>query len=257
MYIFLILKTCLLQKTSVPIVDQLPCPQLESEAKRTSVKVTKQTVVPIVEGTSVAPRQRPKGGQPLPVGGVLPIPLGSSPVPPTVSSRRHTAPLPLPSLSQSPVSMNGAPAATSEPLPSAATTTPPNSASSVSNPQQPPVQTLPPSSVTAIHQHTPQLPFTNPPVPSQAFFPSPVSTTVNFDPRTAANPSHSSVAPPPVQDPSTTVPPTTVKSADNSRESLEALFPVSGKIIITTTIVVNLHMQVSYFARRQDKILVY
>ena len=219
----------------MPIVDQLPSPQLESEAKRTSVKVTKQTVVPIVEGTSVAPRQRPKGGQPLPVGGVLPIPLGSSPVPAAAgSSRRHTAPLPLPSLSQSPVSVNGAPAAASESVTPAATTTPPNSASSASNLHQPPVQTLPPSNtVTAVHQHTPQLSFTSQSVPSQAFFPSPVSAAVSFDPRTASNPSHSSVAPVSVQDQPANVSSATVKSTDNSRESLEALFPASGKLQIT------------------------
>ena len=165
----------------MPVVEQLPCVQLESEAKRTSVKITKQTVVPIVEGTSVAPRQRPKGGQPLPVGGVLPIPIGSSPVP---SARRHTAPLPLPSVSQSPVSLNGPPHETVTPAPP----TTPNSGA-----------------------HTPQL-------PSQTFFPSPVLATVTFEPRTSAAAS--------VQDN-----PAVVKSAANSRESLEALFPVSGKYL--------------------------
>lgn len=66
-------------------MDQLPSPLMDSEAKRTSVKVTKQLTAPTVEGTSVAPRQRPKGGQPLPVGGVLPIP---SSIQPSLAPRR-------------------------------------------------------------------------------------------------------------------------------------------------------------------------
>ncbi|PSN48436.1 hypothetical protein C0J52_08630 [Blattella germanica] len=229
-----------LHKTLVPVVDQLPCPQMESEAKRTSIKVTKQTVVPTVEGTSVAPRQRPKGGQPLPVGGVLPIPLGSSPVPPTGSSRRHTAPLPLPPLSQSPVlqlPVNGAPAITNETVPAPpppATTASPSCVSSVTNSHPPPAQTLPtPSSTPAtVQQQPPALPFpSSQTTPSQNFFPSPVSASVNFDPRTAGNPpAHSTVASVPVQDPSTNAAPTTtvVKTPDNGRESLEALFPASG-----------------------------
>ncbi|KAJ9576666.1 hypothetical protein L9F63_025436, partial [Diploptera punctata] len=165
-------KDCPVQNlhTSVPILEQLPCPQYESEAKRTSVKVTKQTVVPTVEGTSVAPRQRLKAA----------------------------------SLFHRP------------------------SASSTTNPLQPPVQTLPPpSSSAAIPQHTPQLPFTNQPASSQAFFPSPVSTAVSFEPRTASSAPHSGVAPGSVQD-QTNVAPPTVKSADDTKESLEALFPASG-----------------------------
>lgn len=50
------------QKVPMPTIDALPCPQLESEAiKRSSVKFQKPTPVAMVEGTSVAPRQRPKG----------------------------------------------------------------------------------------------------------------------------------------------------------------------------------------------------
>ncbi|KDR18287.1 AP2-associated protein kinase 1 [Zootermopsis nevadensis] len=150
-----------LHKTPVPIVDQLPCPQMDNEVKRTSVKVTKQTVAPVVEGTSVAPRQRPKGGQPLPVGGVLPIPLGSSPVPVAGTTRRQTGPLPLPSLSQSPVPMNGAPAATNEPLPAPVTPVPSVTSSGPSS-HQPPSQPLPATNTapvahphSATHQATP------------------------------------------------------------------------------------------------------
>nr|CAD7257821.1 unnamed protein product [Timema shepardi] len=63
-------------KSSAPSLEQLACPQFENEAKRTAVKVTKQTTAPAVEGTSVTPRQRPKGAQPHPTG-VLPIPIPS------------------------------------------------------------------------------------------------------------------------------------------------------------------------------------
>ncbi|KAJ4441644.1 hypothetical protein ANN_11502, partial [Periplaneta americana] len=210
-----------LHKTPVPVLDQLPCPQLDSEAKRTSVKVTKQTVAPVVEGTSVAPRQRPKGGQPLPVG-VLPIPIASSQVVSAGPTRRQAAHLPLPSLSQSPVSMNGAPAATSEPSPPV--TSVPTSTSSGSNTHQAPVQSVPSSNS---HQHPPTLPYPNQATPvQQTFFPSPVATSVNFDPRVAGNPSssHSSVAAASVQGHATAP----VKTTKNSKESLESLFPTTG-----------------------------
>lgn len=51
-----------MQKVPTPIIESLPCPLLESEAiKRSSVKIQKPTPVTTLEGTSVAPRQRPKG----------------------------------------------------------------------------------------------------------------------------------------------------------------------------------------------------
>ncbi|XP_046465129.1 AP2-associated protein kinase 1 isoform X2 [Neodiprion pinetum] len=51
-----------LHKAPTPVIESLPCPLLESEAiKRSSVKIQKLTQVTMVEGTSVAPRQRPKG----------------------------------------------------------------------------------------------------------------------------------------------------------------------------------------------------
>lgn len=198
----------------MPVVDQLPCPQLESEAKHTSVKVMKQTVAPVVEGTSVAPRQRPKGGQPLSVGGVLPLPLGSSPVPMAASARRQTAPNALPSLSQSPVPVNGALVAASESLPVPVTTAASGTSCGSSSHQPPP---HPP----AMQQVT----------PVQTLFPSPVSATVSFDTRLAGNPSssHSSVPAVSVQGHTTNITTVPVKSSEDSRESLEALFPASGK----------------------------
>jgi hypothetical protein len=65
----------------------------------------------------------------------------------------------------------------------------------------------------------------------QTFFPSPVSSTVNFDSRLAGNPSssHSNVAAASVQGHVTNITTASVKSSEDSRESLEALFPASGK----------------------------
>ncbi|XP_011501176.1 PREDICTED: probable serine/threonine-protein kinase nek3 [Ceratosolen solmsi marchali] len=52
-----------LHKVSTPTIDSLPCPPMESECiKRSlSVKVSKNSPITTVEGTSVTPRQRPKG----------------------------------------------------------------------------------------------------------------------------------------------------------------------------------------------------
>lgn len=56
-------------------------PQFESEAKRatSSIKVTKTTAAPTIEGTSVMPRQRPKGNPSQPLSTVLPISISASP----------------------------------------------------------------------------------------------------------------------------------------------------------------------------------
>ncbi|XP_034243808.1 uncharacterized protein LOC117646752 [Thrips palmi] len=81
-----------LHKVPVPSLDQLPLAQMESEIKKVPVKVSKQAAVPVVEGTSVAPRQRPKGGPTK--AGVLSIPIRSSPTP--TSSKRPAAPSPSP-----------------------------------------------------------------------------------------------------------------------------------------------------------------
>ncbi|KAJ1521098.1 hypothetical protein ONE63_002800 [Megalurothrips usitatus] len=80
-----------LHKVPVPTLDQLPSAQMESEIKKVPVKISKQPVVPVVEGTSVAPRQRPKGAPAK--AGVLAIPPRASPTP---SSKRPAAPSPLP-----------------------------------------------------------------------------------------------------------------------------------------------------------------
>ncbi|XP_023247069.1 uncharacterized protein LOC106642952 [Copidosoma floridanum] len=52
-----------LHKVTTPTVENLPCPPLESESiKRSlSIKIPKSAPVTTVEGTSVTPRQRPKG----------------------------------------------------------------------------------------------------------------------------------------------------------------------------------------------------
>ena len=52
-----------LHKVQTPVLESLPCPPMESEnMKRSSlVKTPKPTPVTTVEGTSVTPRQRPKG----------------------------------------------------------------------------------------------------------------------------------------------------------------------------------------------------
>ncbi|GLV33621.1 Numb-associated kinase, partial [Carabus blaptoides fortunei] len=68
-----------LNKSPVVSIDDLPAPLFESEAKRTSIKVTKTTVVPVVEGTSVMPRQRPKGNASQPLSCALPIAISASP----------------------------------------------------------------------------------------------------------------------------------------------------------------------------------
>lgn len=69
-----------MQKAPIPNIDDLVVPQFESEAKRTCIKVTsKQTAAPVVEGTSVMPRQRPKGNPNQPLSTVLPITISASP----------------------------------------------------------------------------------------------------------------------------------------------------------------------------------
>lgn len=53
-----------MQKVPTPTVESLPCPPMESEnvKKSSSVKTPKPTpITTTVEGTSVTPRQRPKG----------------------------------------------------------------------------------------------------------------------------------------------------------------------------------------------------
>ncbi|GLH05540.1 Putative glycogen synthase kinase-3 homolog [Gryllus bimaculatus] len=213
-----------LHKSPLPVVDQLPVPQLESESKRTAVKVTKQTVAPLVEGTSVAPRQRPKGGQPLPVG-VLPLPLASQHAPPSSSGRRPVAPLPVNAVSQSPVAANGASVINSDipvgsvNVPIVASCQPSTQAAFGSNPtvaHQPPSQlsfacTLPSSNTT-----------------SQTFFPSPVAAPAGFDARIPSHPVIPSIQGPSINQTCLGQTPGNCGEKREKKESLEALFPPSG-----------------------------
>lgn len=75
-----------LHNTPVPNLEDLPIPLFESELKKTqlTVKVTSKTpTAPFVEGTSVMPRQRPKGSSAAPLH-LNNIPLTLSPSPTTV-----------------------------------------------------------------------------------------------------------------------------------------------------------------------------
>ncbi|XP_015590213.1 BMP-2-inducible protein kinase isoform X2 [Cephus cinctus] len=66
-----------LHKVPTPTLDSLPCPCIESDSMKrsSSVKVAKPTPITAVEGTSVAPRQRPKGQAvgtgPISIGGQI------------------------------------------------------------------------------------------------------------------------------------------------------------------------------------------
>ncbi|KAF5290296.1 hypothetical protein FQR65_LT11630 [Abscondita terminalis] len=74
-----------LNKTPVPVLDDLPVPQTESEAKKMQAQVKsvpKATTAPLVEGTSVMPRQRPKGSSATPLN-LTNLPLTLSPSPTT------------------------------------------------------------------------------------------------------------------------------------------------------------------------------
>ncbi|XP_075154137.1 numb-associated kinase isoform X2 [Haematobia irritans] len=73
-----------LHKMPPVIIDQLPVPVFESEAKRisSSAKSVKPQNVNVVEsGTSVAPRQRPKGSSAVNIQKPLPLGLPPSPSP--------------------------------------------------------------------------------------------------------------------------------------------------------------------------------
>jgi hypothetical protein len=74
-----------------------------------------------------------------------------------------------------------------------------------------------------VHPHPPVI---HQATPVQTFFPSPVTATVNFDAILAGSPpsSHSNV-----QSHATNITTAPAKSSEDSRESLEALFPASGK----------------------------
>ena len=78
------------QKSPTPTLEDLPVPQFESDSKKTTVKLTtKQATGPAVEGTSVAPRQRPKGSssQPLILNNIS---LTLNPSPTTVMKKSQS-----------------------------------------------------------------------------------------------------------------------------------------------------------------------
>lgn len=80
-----------LMKSPQPILDDLPIPAFESELKKTQIKVVSKTpTVPLIEGTSVMPRQRPKGSSTTPLT-LNNIPLTICPSP-TNSTKKSQSP---------------------------------------------------------------------------------------------------------------------------------------------------------------------
>ncbi|XP_063910148.1 AP2-associated protein kinase 1 [Zophobas morio] len=80
-----------LMKSPLPTLDELPVPPFESELKKAQVKVyNKAPAAPVVEGTSVMPRQRPKGSSTTPLN-LNNIPLTLSPSPTT--SKKSQSPV--------------------------------------------------------------------------------------------------------------------------------------------------------------------
>ncbi|XP_049819668.1 AP2-associated protein kinase 1 isoform X2 [Aethina tumida] len=70
-----------LMKSLTPTLEELTTPPFESELKKTQVKVVNKVVsAPLVEGTSVMPRQRPKGSSSAPLN-LNTIPLNICPSP--------------------------------------------------------------------------------------------------------------------------------------------------------------------------------
>ncbi|KAK9881410.1 hypothetical protein WA026_016300 [Henosepilachna vigintioctopunctata] len=78
-----------------PVLEDLPTPLTESEAKKTAIKIstsssTKHVSAPLVEGTSVIPRQRPKGTATTPLN-LKNLPLNISPSP--TASKKSQSPV--------------------------------------------------------------------------------------------------------------------------------------------------------------------
>nr|XP_023024483.1 uncharacterized protein LOC111512577 [Leptinotarsa decemlineata] len=70
-----------LMKTPIPTLDEIPIPPMESELKKTQIKsINKTPSAPIIESTSVMPRQRPKGSSATPLN-LSNIPLNICPSP--------------------------------------------------------------------------------------------------------------------------------------------------------------------------------
>ncbi|XP_044268991.1 serine/threonine-protein kinase sel-5 isoform X2 [Tribolium madens] len=80
-----------LMKSPIPRLDDLPMPPFESELKKAQIKVYNKTpAAPIVESTSVMPRQRPKGSSTTPLN-LTNLPLTLSPSPTT--SKKSQSPI--------------------------------------------------------------------------------------------------------------------------------------------------------------------
>lgn len=81
----------LFQKSNTPILESLPVPPFESESKKAQIKAApKLSNVPTVEGTSVMPRQRPKGTSAAPLNlGNIPLTISPSPT----STKRSQSPI--------------------------------------------------------------------------------------------------------------------------------------------------------------------
>ncbi|XP_044758808.1 AP2-associated protein kinase 1 [Coccinella septempunctata] len=100
-----------LMNSTTPVLDDLQVPQTESEAKKTIIKSSSSAVsnktnpAPLVESTSVIPRQRPKGTATTPLN-LKNLPLNISPSP-TASKKSQSpvAPTVSPSLSVSTTSL--------------------------------------------------------------------------------------------------------------------------------------------------------
>lgn len=81
-----------LMKSPTPTLDDLPVPPFESELKKTQLKiVNKLPSAPLIEGTSVMPRQRPKGNSTTPLN-LNNIPLTISPSPTSFAKKSSQSP---------------------------------------------------------------------------------------------------------------------------------------------------------------------
>lgn len=174
---------------------------MESEIKKVPVKVSKQPAAPVVEGTSVAPRQRPKGGPTK--AGVLSIPIRSSPTP--TSSKHPAAPSPSPATGD-------------------------HSAAAFLSPLPPP----PLSSSREVHVGKTPEPSPHLPLPSQVFFPptSPGHSSATEIPVSAPIPvTTPTCQPTPGPSLAGTLPPPSISGSKECLGPEEVLFPPSGMCV--------------------------
>ncbi|XP_015920665.1 BMP-2-inducible protein kinase isoform X3 [Parasteatoda tepidariorum] len=126
-----------LKNSSIPEIDKLPLPQTETEAKKAIAKQQRPASTPVVEGTSVAPRQRPKGSQAPPGVGSLTLLPQATPN----TSKRVTPTTPHASAVSSPESATSSHLVTHRKS-SATDVTPVEVAVIAPTPSQPPIQVL-------------------------------------------------------------------------------------------------------------------